>query len=77
VKLEKKDTSHNLLNPTTVTAITSQTGKHNLVIRLAQVGFETEGEYYFRIFDDKEKIAETVLYVSKKEVQQNVYRAVN
>jgi len=77
VRLEKKDVSQNLLNPTMATAITSQTGKHNMIIRLAQVGFEKEGEYYFRIFDGKDKIAETVLYVTKKQGQENVYRTLN
>ncbi len=77
VKLEKKDVSQNLLNPTMVTATTSQTGKHNMIIRLAQVGFEKEGEYYFKIFDGKEKISETVLYVSKKTEENNVFRTMN
>ncbi len=63
VKLEKNNNGHNLLNPTFVDAHTSLNGKHNLIIKLAAVGFEKEGDYHFKIYDGKEEVGSTLLKV--------------
>lgn len=63
VQLQKDNKGKNLLNPTTVNARTSHSGKHNMIIRLANVGFESQGEYYFKIYDGEEVVSSTLLRV--------------
>lgn len=78
VKLEKEGNSKNLLNPTNMDAKTSPNGKHNLIVRLAGVGFEKEGKYYFKIYHEDEVIGSTGLEVILLESsQQNIYRIPN
>ena len=74
VELHKDNSDHNLLNPTTVNANTSSNGKHNLIIRLTNVGFEKEGDYFFKIFDGSHLVGSTHLKVIKlgKPVEKNI-----
>lgn len=74
VKLERGDSNHNLLNPTMITAKMSPNGKHNVVMTLQQIGFEKDGEYYFRIYHDKEVVGSTRLQVidMKREKERTV-----
>jgi hypothetical protein len=68
IKLEKEGEKKNLLNPTIVNAKFSLTGKHNLIVALQQVGFETEGVYYFRLYSENDEIGVTRLEVKSKKV---------
>ncbi len=80
VKLEKKNTEKNLLNPTSISPVTSANGKNNLVIRLANVGFEKEGEYRFVIYDGKNEVGSTLLRVMLLELgqlNQEIYKMPN
>ena len=63
VKLHVGDSKHNLLNPTLIDARMSPNGKHNLIIKLQNVGFEKEGDYRFTIYYGDEEIGSTQLKV--------------
>lgn len=65
VELQRDNNGHNLLNPMTVNANTSPNGKHNLIIRLTNVGFEKEGDYFFKIYDESNLVGSTHLKVIK------------
>ncbi len=77
IKLEKNGNGHNLLKPTIINAKTSPNGKHNLIIRLAAVGIEAEGDYYFKIYDGKELVGSTLLKVIKLQKEQVNFRTIN
>lgn len=68
VKLEKEGEKKNLLNPTMLNPKLSSSGKHNLVVALQQVGFETEGTYYFKLYAENEEIGSTKLEVKNKKL---------
>lgn len=63
IEMEKDNNKHNLLNPTIVDTKTSSNGKNNLIIRLTNVGFEKEGDYFFKIYNGNELIGSTHLKV--------------
>ena len=74
IELQRDNNGHNLLNPTNVNATTSSNGKNNLIIRLTNVGFEKEGDYYFKIYDGKDVVGSTHLKVIKlgKTLEKNI-----
>lgn len=74
VELQRDNNDHNLLNPTTVNANTSPNGKHNLIIRLTNVGFDKEGDYFFKIYDGSNVVGSTHLKVIKlgKSLEKNI-----
>ena len=76
VKLEKEGNGKNLLNQTIVNITTSPNGKSNVIVRLANVGFESEGDYRFLICDkSNEKIGETLLKVMRlNKVQESTFK---
>lgn len=63
IKLMAKNSEKNLLNMTIMNITTSHSGKSNLIVRLANVGFEKEGEYRFSIFDGTQEVGSTLLKV--------------
>ena len=65
VEMEKDNNKHNLLRPTIVNAKTSPNGKNNLIVRLTNVGFEKEGDYFFKIYNGNEMVGSTHLKVIK------------
>ncbi len=78
VQLEKDNNGHNLLNPTVVATRTGSNGKSHLIIKLQVVGFEKEGEYFFKIYDGSEDIGLTRLQViNTKQKQEEVVKILN
>jgi hypothetical protein len=78
VKLEKEGNGKNLLNPTIVNITTSPNGKSNVIVRLANVGFEKEGDYRFLIYNGIEKVGETLLKVIRLDkIQQPTIKMPN
>lgn len=63
IEMEKDNNKHNLLRPTIVDTKTSPNGKTNLIIRLTNVGFEKEGDYFFKIYNGNELVGSTHLKV--------------
>lgn len=74
VEMEKDNNKHNLLRPTIVNAKTSQNGKNNLIIRLTNVTFEKEGDYFFKINFGNDLVGSTHLKVIRiqKQIQANI-----
>ena len=77
LKLEKVGNGKNLLNLTTVNAKISPNGKHNWIVRLANVGFEDEGNYDFKIYNDNKEINSTSLDVIRAGDNQGQTRVKN
>ena len=63
VELEKDNNRKNLLRPIIVNATTSPNGKNNLIIRLTNVGFKDDGNYFFKIYNGNTEIGSTRLKV--------------
>jgi len=74
IEMEKDNNRHNLLRPTIVDTKTSPNGKNNLIIRLTNVGFEKEGDYFFKIYNGNELVGSSHLKVIKiqKPTEMNI-----
>lgn len=70
LKLEKEGSKKNLLNPTFSNIKISPNGKHNWVVKLESVGFETEGNYRFIIYNGNEEVSSVSLQVKHIESRQ-------
>jgi len=51
------------LKDLTLSAMTSPNGKSNLMVELVNLGFEKEGDYYFKIYSGGKEIESTLLKV--------------
>jgi hypothetical protein len=74
LKVESKNGGKSPLKDLNLSAMTSPNGKNNLVIELINLGFEKEGDYYFKIYSAKqnEEVGSTLLRVFPKEMQYNI-----
>jgi hypothetical protein len=67
LKVESKNGGKSPLKDLNLNAMTSPNGKSNLIIELVNLGFEKEGDYYFKIFSDGKEVGSTLLKVFPKE----------
>ncbi|MBI1919039.1 hypothetical protein HYS29_00415 [Candidatus Microgenomates bacterium] len=65
MKLIKDGKDINLLNPLSLKINTSFNGKSNLIVRLANVQINEEGDYYFKIYNEDIEIGKILLKVGK------------
>jgi hypothetical protein len=72
LKVESKSGGKNPLKDLTLNAMTSPNGKNNLMIELINLGFEKEGDYYFKIYDGRQEVGSTLLKVLPRELKYNL-----
>jgi hypothetical protein len=63
LKVESKNGGKSPLKDLNLDAITSPNGKSNLIIELVNLGFEKEGDYYFKIYSGGREVGSTLLKV--------------
>ena len=66
LELKRNGVNKNLLNPTVIDANLESSGKHNIIVRLTNVGFEKEGLYNFSLHNGGEEIGAVSLNVINK-----------
>lgn len=72
LKIESKNGGKNPINNLVLNAMTSPNGKNNLIIELVNLGFEKEGDYQFKIYNEKEEVGSTLLKVIHQQQENNV-----
>lgn len=74
LKIESKSGGKSPINNLGLDAMTSPNGKNNLIIELVNLGFEKEGDYVFKINNEKEQVGETLLKVIHQKEENNMNR---
>ena len=74
LKIESKNCGKSPINNLVLNAVTSPNGKNNLIIELVNLGFEKEGDYMFKIYNEEEEVGETLLKVIHQMEENNLNR---
>lgn len=74
LKVESENGAKSPLKDLSLNAITSPNGKNNLIIELINLGFEKEGDYLFKIYNEKEEVGATLLKVIHHQQENNTNR---
>jgi hypothetical protein len=72
LKVESKNGGKSPLKDLNLNAVTSPNGKSNLIIELVNLGFEKEGDYYFKIYSEGKEVGLTLLKVFQKVTEYNL-----
>jgi hypothetical protein len=63
LKIESENGGKSPLKDLVLNATTSQNGKSNLMVELVNLGFERNGDYYFKIYCEGKEVGSTLLKV--------------
>ena len=78
LKVESENGGKSPLKDLNLNAMTSPNGKNNLIVELVNLGFEKEGDYEFKIYNEDQEVGSTLLKVfNPKQNQQPVFRMPN
>jgi hypothetical protein len=72
LKVEKENGGKTPLKDLNLNAMTSPNGKSNLLIELVNLGFEKEGDYLFKIYNEGKEIGSTLLKVFQQPGKYNI-----
>jgi hypothetical protein len=72
LKVEGKNGGKTPLKDLNLNAMTSPNGKSNLLIELVNLGFEKEGDYRFKIYNEGREIGSTLLKVFQQQGKYNI-----
>lgn len=77
LKVESENGGKSPLKDLNLDAMTSPNGKNNLIIELLNLGFEKEGNYEFKIYNNTEEVGSTLLKVMHVEQNQPAFKMPN